>query len=232
MSKRHPGSRRVRHTHSQDPDTVFVEKASAVVGWIRSHQNLATAAVIVLAVAVAGVFYFRDQERQVTALARDELALAHSLLAQADEEGAKASLVSLLENFGGTAHAPEARLVLGELYLNSDDSEQAVVVLDPVGRSPSSPIELQAAALLAAALEQENEPDEAETLYLEIADRAELAYQKRDAFAAAARLRVGRGDLAGAAALYEEILASFEDNDPDRGRYVMRLEGLRTAMGN
>ena len=230
MTKRHPGSRRVRHTHEADPDHVFLDKLAQIGSWVRSHRNVAVAGVAALVLTAAGIAYFRNLERTASALAKDQLELAHSMMAQMNEEGAKEALATLLERYAGSGAAAEARLMLGGLYLNSDDVEQAKVVLEPIGRSPDSPIEFQAALLLAIAFEQDNEALEAEALYLEVGDRAELAYRKREALGAVARLRADRGDLAGAADAYQRILDTFEENDPGRDLYVMRLEEVLTAL--
>ena len=231
MSKRHPGYRRVRHTQQASPDDAFLEKTVAAGNWIRAHQNMVLVSLVVVAVAFGAVFYFRAQDRSVTAMARDQLEVAHGLLIQEDEEGAKASLVEIVERYGGTVHGSEARLLLGELYLRAGETDQALVVLEPLGESPDSPLELQAAVLLAVALEQAGEAMEAERLYLDFAEKADLAYQNRQGLEAAARLRADREDLAGAAELYRAILATYEENDPGRDVFVMRLQEMETRLG-
>ena len=200
--------------------------------WIRSHQSLAVGGLFVVAIAVGGVLYFRAQDRTATAFARDQLNLAHGLIVEDNEEGAKTTLATLLEQYGSTVHSREARLLLGELYLRSGEPEQAQVVLEPVGSSPDSPLEFQAAALLAIALEQDGRSEEAVDLYLALAETAELSFQARDALEAAARILTVRRDLAGAAELYQRILDGFEESDPGRDLYVMRLQEARTELGS
>ncbi len=102
-------------------------------------------------------------------------------------------------------------------------------MLDPLGSSPRSPIELQGAALLGAAYEHEERWGEAESTYLEIADRSDLDFQVREALTAAARIRDGQGDRDGAIELYERAMSSLEENAPERGLYEMRIEELRAA---
>ena len=120
--------------------------------------------------------------------------------------------------------------MLGELYLETGDAEQALAVLEPLGASPSEPIELQGATLLAAAYEQEERWAEAEEVYLTIADRSELDFQIRNALTSAARIRRDQGDAAGAIELYEQVLASLDENAPERGRYEMRIQEIRSAQ--
>ena len=123
----------------------------------------------------------------------------------------------------------EARLVLGELYLESGDPQQALAVLEPIGQRPGSPVELQGARLLAQAYEQEGRWDEAEDTYLSIASRSDLDFQIRDALVAAARIRSAQGDGDGAIELYEEVLEDLDQNSPERGQYEMRIEEIRSG---
>jgi hypothetical protein len=51
-----------------------------------------------------------------------------------------------------------------------------------------------------------------------------MTFQIREALAGAARVRAGRGDFAGAAELYQEVLATMEDDDPERAYWEMRFQ--------
>ena len=230
MSKRHPGQRRVQQDTDRHPDDVFINKTLAAGNWAKSNQNLLATAVIVLVLVVGGALYYRGYRGSVASLAAQELESAHQMISIGDREGAKAALINLVEQLGNTPHGPEARLLLGELYLDSDEPEQARVVLEPVGASPGDPIEFQAATLLAQAYEEDGDHDEAERLYLRIADRAELDFQVTDALEAAARLRADHGNPAGAAELYERIMQRYEESDPERAVFEMRLHELSSAL--
>jgi tetratricopeptide (TPR) repeat protein len=137
--------------------------------------------------------------------------------------------VTFLERFSGTPYEGEARQVLGDLYLRDGRSEQAQAVLEPLGSSPRGPIELQGASLLASAYEQVGRANDAESLYLSIADRSDLDFQVRNALAAAARIRAGRGDAQGAIQLYRRALESLEEDAPERGLYEMRIAEIEAA---
>lgn len=227
MSKKHPGSRRRRQDN--DGDDVFIAKTLEVSQWAQSNQQLLTAGAVVLILLVAGAIYYGNYQRSLSSQAGNQLEQIHQTIALQDREGAKSELSTFLQRFDGTAYAGEARLLLGELYLETDDPQQALAVLEPVAGSPREPLELQAAGLLAAAYEQEGRIDEAEELYLTIADRSELDFQVRDALESAARIRADRGDLQGAIALYEQILDQLPDDAQDRGLYQMRLAELEAT---
>jgi len=230
MSKKHPGRRRVASRTDSSPDDVFIDRTLAAGKWAQRHQRLIVIGAFGLAILVAGLTYYRSYQGSLTTQANQELELVHRMIVTNDQVGAKEALVQFVQNFDGTLHGPEARLLLGDLYLRDDEAEQARVVLEPVGASPSSPIEFQAATLLAQAYEEDGDIEGAEEVYLRIADRADLSFQVRNALEAAARLRATRGNLAGAAELYEQIIKDAEDNDPDMAVFEMRLSEVRTAM--
>jgi thioredoxin-like negative regulator of GroEL len=144
-------------------------------------------------------------------------------------EGARGQLGTFLERFAGSAYEAEARLLLGELYLQDGSPQQAQAVLNPLGSSPRQPIEFQAAALLAAALEEDRQWSEAEDVYMAIANRSDLDFQVRNALAAAARIRNAQGDPQGAVTLYQRLVDSLEEGDPRRGLFEMRMQEIRSA---
>jgi tetratricopeptide (TPR) repeat protein len=123
-------------------------------------------------------------------------------------------------------------MLLGELYLDGNDPQQAQAVLEPIAQSPRDPLELQAASLLAAAYEQEKRWSDAEATYLRIADRSELDFQIRDALASAARIRAQEGNRQGAEELYQRILDGLDQNDPQRGLYEMRIAELKDRVAS
>ncbi len=233
MAKRHPAARRARHEVSHDPDDVFLARILQISEWAKRNQQLVVIGLVLVGILAAGIVYYRNFQAQRTQQAAQQLEAIHQSLAMQDVEGAKSELATFLEQYGGTPYEPEARLLLGELYLRTDDDQQARVVLEPIGASPREPIEFQAAMLLAAAYEQEGRWEDAVEVYLRVADRSELNFQVRDALAAAARIRADQlGDAAGAIELYERALNTLEENDPVRGLIEMRIAELRTAQSS
>ena len=223
MTKRHPGQRRLPQDHQENEDDIFVAKVLEVGNWAQRNQQLLTVGGIVAVIAVAAFLYYGNYRDALAVQAANELELVHQSVTLGDTEGAKNELVIFLDRFGGTAYSGEARMLLGELYLRTEDPQQALAVLEPMATSPRDPLELQAASLLAAAYEQEERWADAEATYLAIADRSELDFQIRDALAAAARIRHDQGDAAGAADLYRRILEQLDENAPERGLFEMRL---------
>jgi predicted negative regulator of RcsB-dependent stress response len=230
MSQRHPGARRASSHGSQgDADDAFVARVLDFTNWAKGNQQVLTVAGVVVAILVAGALYYQSYRSQLTEQAAEQLETIHQSIAIRDVEGAKVDLATFLDRFGGTAYEGEARLLLGELYLETGEPQQALAVLGPLGSSPRRPIEFQGASLLGAAYEQEGRLDEAEDTYLDIANRSELDFQIRDALAAAARIRHARGDDEGAIELYERVLEEVEVTAPERGMFEMRIQEIRSS---
>jgi len=217
MSKRHSG----------DQDDAFIARILDLSKWARNNQQAMTVAGALVAILLAGGLYYRNYQSQLRDQAAEQLETIHQSIAINDVLGAETDLVTFLDRFGSTAYAGEARLMLGELYLEGGNPQQALAVLEPLGSSPRRPIEFQGATLLGAAYEQEGRLDEAEETYLDIANRSELSFQIRDGLASAARIRALQGDAAGAIALYERVLEGLDETAPERGLYEMRIEEIR-----
>lgn len=227
---RHPKSGRTRKQSKDDGEDAFIASILDFSNWARENQQILTVAGVLIAILVAGGLYYASYQSQLTDQAAEQLEAIYQSVSINDVEGAKVDLATFLDRFGGTAYESEARLLLGELYLEDGEPQQALAVLNPLGSSPRSAIELQGAALLAAAYEQEERWQDAEATYMTIADRSELDFQVRDAMAAAARIRAEHlDDPQGAIELYQQVLAQMEENAPERGRYEMRIQEIRTA---
>ena len=227
MSKRHPGQRRLPTEAPEHDDDVFIAKILEIGNWVKTHQQAVTIGLVVIVVGVASAIYYWNYQATQANQAANQLENIHESVALGDREGAKEALAVFLERFRGTAYAGEARMLLGELYLSTDDAQQALAVLEPLAASPREPLELQAASLLGAAYEQEGRWADAEATYLRIANRSDLDFQVRDALASAARVRASQGNAEGAAQLYQRILDELDENAQDRGIYEMRLAELK-----
>ena len=231
MSKRHPGQRRLPTEAPEHDDDVFIAKILEIGNWLKTHQQAVTIGAVVIVVGVASAIYYRNYQATLANQAANQLEQIHQSVALGDREGAKNALAVFLQRFDGTPYAGEARMLLGELYLSTNDAQQALAVLEPLSASPREPLELQAASLLGAAYEQDGRWADAEATYLRIADRSDLDFQVRDALAAAARVRESQGNIEGAAELYRRILDELDENADNRGTYEMRLAELTAKQG-
>lgn len=224
-----PRGRQARRPDSDED--AFVAGVLQAGSWARSNQTLVVAVAVVLAVVIAGGIYLRNFQAQKLQNAALELEAIQASIASGNPDAAKAELSLFLEQFSGTPYAGEAALVLGELYLDSEQPELALRSLNEAGIAPSDPLGPQAIRLEARAHEASGDYATAEASYLQVAEVTEMSFERRAAWADAARMRELQGDWAGAATLYGQILAGLEEDDPTRGLYEMRREEARTQAG-
>ena len=227
MSKlKHPSSRRKPQTpHEQDD--AFVAGILDFSEWSRTHrQALTLMGIAVLVLLASGIYYLRFQQALVTQ-AVNRLEDIHRTISISAFEDAKTQLSTFLDQFGGTDQAREAVILLGRLHLEAGDAAVAINVLERADLGFRDPIGVQANSLLARAYENQGRWPDAEATFLEVADRAEFDFERRRALDSAARARRRQQDHEGAAELYERILETFEENDPAKGVYELRLAEVR-----
>ena len=227
MSKRkHPSTRRNPQSPAEQDDA-FVAGVIDFSEWARLHRQTLTLVGITAALLVTGGIYYVNFQRSVRIQAVNRLEEIHQTISLSAMEDAKSQLSSFLESFDGTDQAQEAVILLGRLHLESGDAPVAISVLERADFGYRDPIGIQANSLLARAYEQQGRWPEAEDKFLEVADRAEFDFDIRDALESAARVRRRQLDYEGARELYERILATFEEDDPAKGMYELRLAEVR-----
>ena len=223
MAKRHPTSTRTpSDDRGADADDVFVAKVVEYSTWARRNTQTLILAGLALVVIVAGVVYYSSfrQERDLQAIR--QLEQIHATVNFGDPETAKAELSQFIESFGGTAYATEARLLLAELHLRSDQPQMALRTLEEADVSLREPLGAEILHLEAQAQEAAGDHQSAVATLLEVADDARLEFQRIEALSDAARIQQQTGDAAGAADLYGRILDLLEETDPRRGVFEMR----------
>ncbi len=219
---RHPTTSRGGEGKKETAD-VFVEKVLALGTWAKANSQTLVLVGIVIVVIGAGGIYYANYRGSVEEQATAQLEEVQQAVALGEREAAKATLYEYLDRFEGTAHALEARLILGQVLLEGDDPEAAMDVLAPAVRAmDKEPIGIQAAFLLAAAYENAGRLEESERLFLRIADGTALPFQIQEALAGAARIRARNGDWTGVVELYDDLLAGLDETDPNRTYWEMR----------
>ena len=227
MSKRkHPPTRRKPRT-SHEQDDAFVAGAIDLTEWARTHRQALTLLVVAVGLLLAGGIYYLNFRRSMTIEALNRLESIHQTIAISAVEDAKAQLGTFLDQFEGTDQAREAVILLGRLHLESGDAAVAISVLERADLGFRNPLGIQANSLLARAYENQGRWPEAEATFLEVADRSDFDFEIRRALESAARARRRQQDHSGAAELYERILTTFDDDDPAKGLYELRLAEVR-----
>lgn len=227
---RHPTARRVHKKH-QEPDDVFVERVLESAVWARENRNRIIAAVVILAVVVAGTLYWRYTSRATAESAALALIQLRSV-AQGDNPAITIRAAEdFLVQYGGTPSGDEARLVLATAQLRANQAGAALDALNDLPDDPANPLGVSAAFLRAAAHEQNAALPQAEAIYTRIADRARFDFQKIRALDALARLRTEAGNPAGAVQAYDRILQLIPTGNPERPVYEMRRAEAEAVAG-
>jgi predicted negative regulator of RcsB-dependent stress response len=225
---RHPTARR---THRPQPaaDDIFVERVLETTVWARRNRRLLVGGAIAAAILIAGVLYYRHYNRVL----RESAAMELLQVRQSAQSGNPALAIrdgeAFLARFGRTPSAPEGRLLLGQAYLESNQATEAIETLQGAAGNLNDANGVDSAFLLAAAYEVATRYDEAERTYLRIAERARFDFQKERALDSAARVRMERGNPAGAAELYDRLVALLPAENPDRAVFEMRRAEARAA---
>lgn len=223
---KHPTSSRV-HRDPETPDDAFISGIKRSVDWARAHDRQLTIAAVLAAVMVAlGVYYVRS-ERRVENEAAARFAQVQQSVASGNVQLAIRDLQTYLDTFGGAEAARPARLLLAGILVEQDRHTEAVDALGDLPDDIDEPFGAAASRLLAAAYEEMGEIDQAVALYQRIADNARFPYERREALADAGRVRLQNGDPEDAADFYEDIVASFDEQEPARGYYAMWLAEAR-----
>jgi predicted negative regulator of RcsB-dependent stress response len=218
---RHPTARRV-HRPPATSDDIFVERVLETTAWAKTHQRLLIgAAVTIVVLAVLGLYY-RNYRNVTRENAATELTQIQQTVISGNDALAIRDLEQFLEKYGATAAAPEARLMLARALLQNNQPARAIELIGEQARDLDSPMGPSAAFLLADAHEASNQFEQAETVLLRIAAGAPFPFQKERAFDGVARLRMERGDAAGAVQAYDQLLGILPTNSPDRIVYEMR----------
>ncbi len=223
---KHPTSSRV-HREEKRPDDAFVNAIQTTGTWAAENARALIVFGVVAAVMVAVGIYWVTSQRRVETEAAARLGEVQQSAASGNAQLAIRDLRTYLETFGGTRAAREARLVLADLLISEDSAQQAASVLGKLGQDLDDPLGLAAARLQAAAYETMGQADQAVSEYVRIAAHARFTFQRREALANAARVRMQTGDPGDAVPYYEQVLTTFEPGENGRDYYVMWLAEAR-----
>lgn len=225
---KHPTSSRV-HRGDEVPDDAFVSTVRRIVAFIQKNRNpVLIGAAAILAVAAGSVWFIASQ-RSLEQTAQARLAQVQQSVASGNTQLAVQDLQAFLGTFGSTAAADQARLVLAGILIHEDRAEEAIDALQDLPDRITSPFGVAAARLRASALETLGRYQEAAAAYQRIARDARFPYERRQALADAARVNLQHDDPAAAAALYQQVLDTFDDQEAGRGYYEMWLAEARAA---
>lgn len=212
----------VRRPTQLDEDT-FVAGVVGATDWTRRNGRILLISIVALVLVVLGILYYRNYRSALEERAASELTQIRQIAASGNLPLATRQLTQFVGKYGNTHAGAEGRVLLGQTLLDQNNAKAAIPAIQPLASDLSDPLGPSAALLLGAAYEASNNVRQAEDTYLRVAEKAPYRFQRQDAYEAAARLKLQHNDPAGAAALYEKILAQMPDTAVGRQIYQMRM---------
>jgi predicted negative regulator of RcsB-dependent stress response len=219
---KHPTSSRV-HRDDSGPDDAFVSTIKRSYSWGKENSRVVVGVLAVILVAGVAAFWYYTQQRQLETQAAARLTQVQQSVASGNAQLAVRDLQTYLDRFGSTRTADQARLVLASILLEQDRVQDALEALGSLPDDLRTPFGLPAARLQAAAHEEAGNIDEAVSTYLRISDRARFGFERREALADAARIRLQNGEPGRAADLYDQLVGMYPQDDPEHGYYQIWL---------
>jgi predicted negative regulator of RcsB-dependent stress response len=221
-------ARRTSRTPVETDDVVMM-RAAEMAAWAQKNVKAVIIAAALVVGALGAVIYYRMYSAQ-----RAERAATAFLNVQAtmgnDTAAATRQLEAFASNYDGTSEAAEARIMSAQLWLAKGDANRAVAAVRPAADG-HTPVKEQARMVLASALAAGGKRAEAIDTYLSVAKGTKLAYLKQDALGQAAALREQAGDWKGAVELYQQAIATTEENTSDRALLELRLSEAQAHAG-
>ena len=204
-------------------------RAAELAAWAQKNTQAVIIAAVLLVGTLGAFIYYRMYSAQ-----RAERAATAFLNVQAsmgtDTAAATRQLEAFASNYNGTSEGAEARIMAAQLWLAKGDANKAVAAVRPAAEG-GTPVEAQAKMVLASALAAGGKRAEAVDAYLSVAKGTKLAYLKQDALGQAAALREQAGDWKGAVELYQQAIATTEENTSDRAILQLRLSEAQAHAG-
>ena len=225
---RYQAPRKPRGVAGSDDDK-FVHGVLESSAWARENARTLVIAGVVVVALVVGFFVYRGYSNAREVGAANALNDLRTVAAAGNVQLALRDGEALVARYGGTEAADEARLLLGEMYLQMNQPQQAADVLGPLGRDIDEPLGFNAAMLIGAAQEAAGQADQALQTYMRVGRGARFLFQQITGYEEAARVQTAAGDAAGAIATFERILTLMDENAAERGFYEMRIAELQAG---
>jgi predicted negative regulator of RcsB-dependent stress response len=167
------------------------DAAHSVVEWARANSRTVGIGAVIVAVVIAGTWLVRASNEKKELNAGRALADAQRSVASGNLPLASADLQKVIQRFGSTNAAVEARLLLAQVDFQQGKYAEGLKLLDGVGSAGA--LEPSLHALRAAGLEESKRPAEAAAEYLKAADATKLPSERESYKADAARAFVAAG---------------------------------------
>jgi predicted negative regulator of RcsB-dependent stress response len=208
----------------------FVTTTLQILAWAQKNTRALILGAGTLAIAIFAVKYYLDYQNTVQEAASSEIRTIRFQMQSGSSDQSIERLRTFMITYDGTVYAQEARILLAQSLLESGRTGEAI---EPASQAISDlkddVLSGRAAFLLAAAYEEVADTNSAIQTYERIGNDVQQRVQRSRALQAAARLREGSGDYAGAAAIYAQLLEFTPEDVPAHAFYRMRITEMRTA---
>ena len=195
----------------------FVERTFDWAHWMETHRTQAIAALVGLALIVAGVFVWRQMARSAEGTASVEYALARQAYFAGNWQLAASDLQGFLSRQGGSSYADDARIFLADAYYQGGQYQQAAEEVDRfLDEHGDSPFAENARQLQAASYQQMAQFPQAIAVYERALETAETDVAKIAYRSAMARIYEAQGNAEAAANQYRAIV----ETDPEAASVV------------
>jgi tetratricopeptide (TPR) repeat protein len=183
-----------------------------LVAWLQANRAPVGLGAGAIALVVLVTWFMTTAAQRKEDFARTQLEQAWGAMDAGNTPLAASELQKVVDNYGGTDAAAEARLSLNETRLTAGQSQLAVDDLSKmIASSPGARFASQANMLLGAAYENLGKGAEAAVAYQAAAEAAEMDYQKAEALVAAARAFRTAGQNDKAAEVLRTVLAKYPE---------------------
>jgi tetratricopeptide (TPR) repeat protein len=193
--------------------TVEVGHEERLVKWIRANQKPLGIGLAALVVVVLATWFMATAAKRKENFARTQLEQAWNAEDAGNAPLAAGEFQRVIQTYGGTQAALEARIALNQNRLMNGQSQLAADDLDQfLGTSPPAAVAVQGYLLRGAALENLGKAAEAGASYEKAADLATLDFQKAEALLAAARAFRDAGDIGKASTALKTIIEKYPES--------------------
>jgi predicted negative regulator of RcsB-dependent stress response len=184
-----------------------------LIAWARTNSQFLTAAVTVLLVVVAGVWFVGEYRARTALAAQSALDQARLSVQTENYPLAASDLARLIDSYGGTGAAQEAVLLLARVRLFQGQPEVAAQELRAaLAEGLSTEFRAPAYAILGVALENAGSHAEAADAYREASRAAVYEFLTAQYLVDAARAALAAGDSAAALADYTTVLEDYAES--------------------
>lgn len=186
---------------SQPPRAPRPSSSPSAGDWLQQHAKTIAIAAVVLAVAVGGIYAYR--QISASTAQRAERAYFTAQAAQGSPEEQERALDGVIGAYGGTPAATQAAMLLAQLRYNRGAYAEGVAALQRI--DDGGEFEASIDALIAAGLEGQGQFGEAAAKYREAAEAARFDVDRDAYLADAARAFRRAGNEAEAVRIWTDL---------------------------